>query len=242
MFPDVKGRWSEKDVVRMAEAGFMVGYPDGTFKPVQGVTREELASVLARLTFRMCLIDYVLPKILPAVFAVVRGDGGLGTGFYVSPSGHILTAAHVVEGANSFTVVDNGQENKTAVLVKASSIHDIALLKLTDGAPPAWLKVAENPTFYHGKHVAVIGCPKGYIDTVTQGVISHPERPSWPNDIVGVFQTDAPINKGNSGGPVVDGNADVIGIAVWKYAEAGVDNMAFCVRHDVIREFLKGAV
>jgi len=54
---------------------------------------------------------------------------------------------------------------------------------------------------------------------------------------VQAFQTDAAINPGNSGGPVVDGNGELVGIAVWKMAEVVIDNMAFCVRNDAVREF-----
>ncbi|MCL6479066.1 MAG: trypsin-like peptidase domain-containing protein [Peptococcaceae bacterium] len=238
MFSDIKGRWSEKDIVRMAEAGFLLGYPDGTFKPAQNVTREELAAVIARLTFRLCLIDYVLPKILPAVFAIYRSDSGLGTGFYVSPEGHVLTAKHVVENCSSFTAIDNDQPNIQLRLVDVEDDHDIALM-IADKKPPAYLKISPPQSFYHGKHIAVIGSPKGYIDSVSQGVISYPNRETFPmSGITGTFQTDAAINPGNSGGPVVDGNGDVLGIAVWKYVGADVDNMAFCVKWDVFQGFL----
>ena len=239
MFKDVQtDRWSYKDIEKMFLSGIMAGDPDGNFRPDDNITREEVAAVMARLTFRLCLIDWVLPKILPAVFTVYRDDGGLGTGFYVSDQGHFITAKHVVEGAKCFTAIDDGQTNKSAKLIAVDPTHDLALLTI-NGTPPAFLKIAENPTFYHGKHIAVVGSPKGYIDSVTQGVVSHPKRPIFPGkDLPGTFQTDAAINPGNSGGPVVDGNGDVLGVAVWKFAATDVDNMAFCVRYDMLRQFL----
>lgn len=229
-------RWSYRDIERLVNAGLMSGYPDGTFKPEQPVTREELASVVSRLTFRMCLLDGVIPAVLPAVFTLLRGDGGLGTGWYISPDGYVLTAKHVVSGATGFTAIDNDQDNRPLRLIAVSPDHDLALLK-TDKPAPAWLRVAKDLP-YSGKHIAVVGSPKGYIDSVTQGVVSNPQRPEEPfSDRVQAFQTDAAINPGNSGGPAIDGNGEAIGVAVWKFSDVSVDNMAFCVRNDAVRAF-----
>lgn len=238
MFTDVStDRWSYKDIERLAELRVMEGYPDGTFQPEKPVSREELAAVISRVTYRICLIDFILPRILPAIHTLMRGDGGLGTGFYVSQDGYLITAKHVVEGSDYFTTIDDNQPNRSAKLVAAIPDHDAALLKV-DGPVPAWLQIAETPV-YHGKHIAVIGSPKGYLDSVTQGIVSHPRRPEWPmSDNATTFQTDAAINKGNSGGPVVDGNGELVGIACWKQTGADVDNMAYCLRAEFIREFL----
>jgi len=238
-FTDVDpDRWSAKDITRLVDAGLMSGYPDGTFKPEQGITREEYASGISRLTFQMCLLyKGLIDKILPAVFLIYRNDGGLGTGFYITADGYIITAKHVVTGATSFTAIDNDQDNRPLTLIAVSDTHDLALLK-SDYAVPAYLTIAkDNP--YQGKHIAVIGCPKGYIDSVTQGVVSYPQRPEEPfSDLHQAFQTDAAINPGNSGGPAVDGNGEAVGVAVWKLSDVSVDNMAFCVRNDAVREFL----
>ena len=237
-FTDVDpDRWSAKDISRLVDVGLMSGYPDGTFQPAQGVTREELASVVSRLTFQMCLLSRdLIGKILPAVFMLYRNDGGLGTGWYITADGYLITAKHVVTGAASFTAIDNDTGNYPLKLIAVSDTHDLALLK-SDYAVPAFLPIAkDNP--YHGKHIAVIGCPKGYIDSITQGVVSYPQRPEEPfSDLHQAFQTDAAINPGNSGGPAVDGNGEAVGVAVWKLSEVSVDNMAFCVRNDAIREF-----
>lgn len=236
-FSDVlKDRWSYADIERLVNAGLMSGYPGGTFKPEQAVTREELASVVSRLTFRMCLLDGIIQGLLPAVFTLYRNDGGIGTGWYISPDGYIITAKHVVSGATSYTAIDDNQVNRQLKLIAVSSNHDLALLK-SDYAVPAWLKIAKEQP-YSGKHIAVIGSPKGYIDSVTQGVVSNPQRPEEPfSSLVKAFQTDAAINPGNSGGPAVDGNGEAVGVAVWKLSDVSVDNMAFCVRCDAIREF-----
>lgn len=239
MFKDVSPeRWSAKDIKRVANAGLIAGYPDGTFRPEQGITREEVATIISRLTFRMCLLDGIIQKVLPCVFTLYRGDGGYGTGFYVAPDGHLITAKHVAEGCNSFTTIDNNQDNRSAKLVAVSPKHDLALLKV-DADTPNYLRLPNrDDAIYSGKHIAVVGSPKGYLDSVTQGVISYPKRPAVPgSEDLTVFQTDAAINPGNSGGPVIDGNGEVVGVAVWKHADVVIDNMAFCVRYDVLRQF-----
>ena len=239
MFKDVSPeRWSAKDIKRVASAGLIAGYPDGTFRPEQPITREEVATIISRLTFRMCLLDGIIQKVLPCVFTLYRGDGGYGTGFYVAPDGHLITAKHVVEGSNSFTAIDNNQDNRSAKLVAVSPRHDLALLKV-DADTPNYLRLpSRDDAIYSGKHIAVVGSPKGYLDSVTQGVVSYPKRPAIPgSEDLTVFQTDAAINPGNSGGPAIDGNGEVVGVAVWKHADVVIDNMAFCVRYDVLRQF-----
>jgi len=239
MFKDVPPeRWSAKDIKRVANAGLIAGYPDATFRPEQPITREEVATIISRLTFRMCLLDGIIQKVLPCVFTLYRGDGGYGTGFYVAPDGHLITAKHVVEGSNSFTTIDNNQDNRSAKLVAVSPRHDLALLKV-DADTPNYLRLPNrDDAIYSGKHIAVVGSPAGYLDSVTQGVVSYPKRPAIPgSEDLTVFQTDAAINPGNSGGPAIDGNGEVVGVAVWKFADVKVDNMAFCVRYDVLRQF-----
>ena len=239
MFSDIsKDRWSYKDIERLVSAGLMSGYPDGTFKPEQGITREELASVVSRLTFKMCLLDGILQPLLPAVFTLYRGDGGIGTGFFITETGYLITAKHVVENEKYFTAIED--TNYKCHLVATSPTEDIALLKV-DRTVPNHFTICQgdiDETLYRGKHIAIIGSPHGYDDSVTQGVISAPRRESFPGaGTLGAFQTDAAINPGNSGGPAIDGHGHVVGIAVWKFT--GVDNMAFCIRYDKIRTFCR---
>jgi S1-C subfamily serine protease len=230
-----------KDIARATEMGLMVGYGDGTFKPLQSVTREEMASVISRLSFRLCLIDWVLPKVIPAVPTVYRADGGLGTGFYVTQDGYMITARHVVEGSlTGLTILDSRGNLPAQVVDVGANDIDIALLKVNMSACP-YLRFPTTPdALYSGKHIACVGSPKGYSESVTQGIVSDPHREVYPGVAeIGAFQTDCPINPGNSGGPLIDGNAEVIGIALWKFADVRIDDMAFALRYDRIIAFLE---
>jgi S1-C subfamily serine protease len=140
-----------------------------------------------------------------------------GSGFLVDDDGHILTNAHVVEGAKHVDVQLGGSDGDTqsAQVVGTDPSSDIALLKVDDtkGAQP--LELGESDKVQVGDPVVAIGNPFGLDRTVTSGIVSALQRQiQAPNgfSISDVIQTDAAINPGNSGGPLIDGDGKVIGI------------------------------
>ena len=144
----------------------------------------------------------------------VQGEGA-GTGVIIDDQGHILTNAHVVEGAEEVTVTVNGEERSAAVLGTATS-SDIAVLALDDpsGITPATLATSTpvavgDPVVAIGNALALEGSP-----TVTQGIISALDRSieTQSGTLSGLLQTDAAISSGNSGGPLVNAAGEVIGI------------------------------
>jgi putative serine protease PepD len=138
-----------------------------------------------------------------------------GSGFLIDDSGHILTNAHVVDGAQKVEVqLGNGSEQQAQV-VGSDPSTDIALLKVdnTEGAQP--LPLGDSTKVQVGDPVVAIGNPFALDRTVTTGIVSALQRQiQAPNgfSISDVIQTDAAINPGNSGGPLIDGAGQVIGI------------------------------
>src|SRR4051794_22156972 len=138
-----------------------------------------------------------------------------GSGFLIDNDGHILTNAHVVEGAKTVTVqLGNGGE-QNAQVVGTDPSSDVALLKVdnTEGASP--LSLGDSSKVEVGDPVVAIGNPFALDRTVTSGIVSALQRQiQAPNgfSISDVIQTDAAINPGNSGGPLIDGAGQVIGI------------------------------
>src|SRR6185437_6787583 len=138
-----------------------------------------------------------------------------GSGFLIDNDGHILTNAHVVDGAKSVTVqLGNGGE-QSAQVVGADPSTDVALLKVdnTDGAQP--LQLGDSTKVQVGDPVVAIGNPFALDRTVTSGIVSALQRQiQAPNgfSISDVIQTDAAINPGNSGGPLINSAGEVIGI------------------------------
>jgi S1-C subfamily serine protease len=138
-----------------------------------------------------------------------------GSGFLIDSDGHILTNAHVVEGAKSVTVQLGDGAEQNAQVVGTDPSSDIALLKVdnTEGANP--LPLGDSSKVEVGDPVVAIGNPFALDRTVTSGIVSALQRQiQAPNgfSISDVIQTDAAINPGNSGGPLIDGAGEVIGI------------------------------
>ncbi len=138
-----------------------------------------------------------------------------GSGFLIDHDGHILTNAHVVEGAKSVTVQLGSGAEQSAQVVGTDPSSDVALLKVanTEGANP--LPLGDSSKVQVGDPVVAIGNPFALDRTVTSGIVSALQRQiQAPNgfSISDVIQTDAAINPGNSGGPLINGAGQVIGI------------------------------
>jgi S1-C subfamily serine protease len=138
-----------------------------------------------------------------------------GSGFLIDDDGHILTNAHVVEGAKNVEVQLGDGETQSAEIVGTDPSTDVALLKVDDTNGVSPLPLGESDDAQVGDAVVAIGNPYGLDRTVTSGIVSALQRQiQAPNgfSISDVIQTDAPINPGNSGGPLIDGDGRVIGI------------------------------
>jgi len=138
---------------------------------------------------------------------------GLGSGVIVSADGYILTNAHVINGAQEIVVELGGERNVTARLVGSDPPSDLALLKIDQTGLSA-LALADSDKVQVGDIVLAIGNPLGIGQTVTMGIISAKSRRTGLSNgsFEDFLQTDAPINRGNSGGALVDGNGNLVGI------------------------------
>lgn len=145
---------------------------------------------------------------------------GAGSGFVVSPDGLILTNNHVVAGATDMTVIFDDASEFPASLVSVDAKHDLALIRVNAvGLTPVTL--GDSGKVQVGQLAIAIGSPLGtYTDSVTHGIVSGLNRtiavsaqPSTaPELLVGMIQTDAAINSGNSGGPLIDAGGSVVGV------------------------------
>ena len=140
----------------------------------------------------------------------------LGSGFVIDKEGHVVTNYHVVQGATSIDVSFSNQETVSAKVVGSDPSTDLALLDVgVDAKALTPLSLANSDAVQVGDPVVAIGNPFGLERTVTAGIVSALQRQvSAPNDytIDHVIQTDAPINAGNSGGPLIDAAGRVIGV------------------------------
>ena len=142
-----------------------------------------------------------------------RESGALGSGFVVSEDGYIVTNNHVVSNADEiFVKFSDGREYKTK-LIGTSSEVDIAVLKIEANEKFKPLEFSDSDKIEIGQWSIAFGNPMGLNDSMTVGVISAAGRSSLGiEEIEKFFQTDAAINQGNSGGPLIDINGKVIGV------------------------------
>jgi serine protease Do len=141
-----------------------------------------------------------------------RKSNSLGSGFVVDPSGIVITNNHVIADANEVTVIfTDGQKLKAEVVGKDEKV-DVAVLRVKPDKPLNSVKFGDSEKMRVGDWVVAVGNPFGLGGTVTAGIISarHRNIDSGPYD--NYFQTDAAINKGNSGGPLFNMAGEVIGI------------------------------
>ena len=144
-----------------------------------------------------------------------RGRGGIGSGVILSPDGLILTNSHVVSGAHAIGLADTEGRTTDAQLIGEDPDTDLALIRANAARDLPAAVLGDSARLRRGQLVAAIGNPLGFEWTVTAGVISALGR-SLPSStgrmIEDVIQTDAALNPGNSGGPLVSSRGEVVGI------------------------------
>jgi S1-C subfamily serine protease len=164
----------------------------------------------------------------------------LGSGFVIDKAGHIITNYHVIEGARSVDVSFSNNESMKARIIGADPSTDVAVLQVKARSRALTpLALGDSDAVHVGDAVVAIGNPFGLERTVTAGIVSAMQRviPA-PNSysIDHVIQTDAPINKGNSGGPLLDVQGRVIGVNSQIQSDTG-DNVGigFAVPIDTVK-------
>lgn len=160
---------------------------------------------------------------------IQRQVQSIGSGVIYDPEGYIITNAHVVNGATAIKVVLPDQREFDAELIAIDDIHDVAKLRIRGNALP-YARLGDSDKLMVGEWSIALGNPYGYLmndskPSVTVGVISALGRNISPqgdsNQYLNMIQTDTAINQGNSGGPLVNINGEVIGINTFIFSETG---------------------
>ena len=152
------------------------------------------------------IYEKTLPSIVSIEAEIDRGTSG-GTGCIISKDGIILTSSHVIDNARNITVTTHSGKNYTAkVLAVLKNKNDLALIKIDTNEPLLLAKFGDSDDIKVGQRVLTIGCPFGFRDTLTTGIIS---RIDYERNKI---QTDAAINPGCSGGPLLNLKGEIIGI------------------------------
>jgi S1-C subfamily serine protease len=157
-------------------------------------------------------------------FGMVTQAKGIGSGFIISTDGQILTNNHVVSGSSELEVTLTDKSRHKATIVMRMPNDDLALIRIDpQGKKLPVLRLGDSDAVQVGQKVLAIGNPFGLSGTLTTGIISALDRTIQGDEqnLEGLLQTDAAINQGNSGGPLLDSMGNVIGIDTAIYGPNG---------------------
>jgi len=210
------------------------------------------ASFLLLLIIWLCRVEpapfpdlsELVEKVAPAVVQIrivpkTQGDqeSELGSGFILSPDGLVLTSAHLVEDAEAISVRLYDGREAFAKLLGSDPRSDLALLKIpANHLPSLTLASASGQGLRVGEWVVAIGSPFGFDHTVTVGIISAKNRLLPENPLIPLLQTDAAVNPGSSGGPLLNLRGQVVGVNTLIFSRTGsFAGLAFAVPSEVAR-------
>jgi len=224
MFKDVpKSHWAYLLIERLLKMKAVSGYPDGTFMPDKQITRAEtLAFIDKYVSHEHELIKELLPSVIQVTAKQSDGRTSLGSGVILDKEGYIATNCHVVldgiDPSSDIKVFLDGLPVGLTAKVKYGDLsHDIAILKIQ--ADPSLLfpvRFPEEELMLLDK-IFCIGCPLGFTDTVSAGLVSCVNRIVRGNSWI---QTDCAINPGNSGGGAFNIKGQFIGLPTFVYVWA----------------------
>jgi serine protease Do len=146
---------------------------------------------------------------------------GAGSGFIYSEDGYILTNHHVIDNADEIIIRMADRREFEAEIIGSDEASDIAVLKIHADDKLPYLKLGESKSIKAGQWVAAIGSPFNFEQTVTAGIVSAKGRTNQAQQYVPFIQTDVAINRGNSGGPLLNMDGEVIGINSWILSSSG---------------------
>jgi putative serine protease PepD len=170
---------------------------------------------------------------------VQQGGVATGSGFVIDEQGRVVTNHHVVENATEVTVLTSDGKEHAATVVGSDPSTDIALLDVEDDANLTPIELGSAASLSVGDPVVAIGSPFGLQGTVTSGIVSGLDREIQAPDgfaIDGAIQTDAALNSGNSGGPLLDSRGRVVGVnSQIETRSGGNDGVGYAVPVETVR-------
>jgi len=171
---------------------------------------------------------------------------GIGSGVIISPDGYIITNNHVIDGATDIKVTLSDRRILPAKLIGADPLTDLAVIKI-EGSNFPNIPLGDSSQLHPGQSVLAFGNPFGFRFTVTRGIVSALNRPNPYNDDPRkpgqYIQTDAAINQGNSGGPLVNARGEVVGINTFLISPSGsFAGMGFAIPTSIVQPTIDSLV
>jgi len=174
----------------------------------------------------------IIEEAIPSV-VTIRTDIGQGTGFIINEEGYIVTNAHVLAGGRKIQAITSEQTLIDAIFIGYDSDFDIALLKIPGDYEG--FELGDSDEIQIGEKVIAIGNPLGLQFSVSEGIVSAVHREGI-NGVEAYIQTDAALNPGNSGGPLINKQGKVIGINNFKIGDS--ESLGFALESDYIEDIV----
>jgi serine protease Do len=166
------------------------------------------------------IVQHAIPCVVNIAIETIATQNGVerrrrdvGSGFVIDPSGIIATNKHVIAGAFRIIVTMSDRSQWNARVIAAARMIDLAVLKIDVGRPLPYLRFADSDKAEVGEPVILIGNPLGLGSSVSSGIISAVHRDLMNTPVDDYIQTDAALNHGNSGGPMLDRDGNVLGVS-----------------------------
>jgi len=210
-------------------------------------TRDELFAALENRALTMPELFILANPASVAISVETRGTNmfgqsttraSAGSGFIISPDGYVLTNDHVLGNATQVTVLMYDGRSYPAEIIARKPEGDLALLKITSPNDFYYLEFGDSDELMVGEQVAAIGNPLGeFANSMTVGHVSALDRELTIDGVrLTLLQTDAAVNRGNSGGPLLNDHGQVIGIITAKSTGSGVEGLGFAIPSNVASE------
>ena len=215
----------------------------GTFG-ASGAEGQALRDVFKRVNASVVVIRSVQSEVIAGSQSQPVMAAGLGSGVLISKDGEIMTAAHLVDTADTVSVEFSNGDIRVAKVIASEPAADVALLKLNGPLPSgaAVAKLGDSDKAEVGDQIFVVGAPHGISYTLTVGYISGRRRPNTLYSglsLTEFFQTDAAINQGNSGGPMFNMVGEIIGIVSAIISKSGgSEGLGFAATSNMARRLL----
>lgn len=167
----------------------------------------------------------------------IKGEKKLGTGFMISSTGYGATCRHVVEESGDLTALLSDREEYQLNVVAVSSRYDLAIVQVMTPGKTSFLSIRRADDLVPGERLFAVGASAGLQATVTDGVFAAYRRPAEPQ--AELIQFSAPVNPGNSGGPLVDEAGRVVGVVSQKFLAQGgipISGVGFAVPSEHLKE------
>lgn len=219
-----RGRWNVRDLTGGAGLdGRLWSGPSTTHGA--GLTPDEVNNIEIYKAGRQATVYITSTVYRQDFFFQVYPVKDLGSGFIIDEKGLILTNFHVVSGSNQVEVTMPDQTKYKAEILNRDRPDDLALIRINPRKPLSVLRLGDSDKLQVGQKVLAIGNPFGLDLTLTTGVVSSLGRSiqggANERTLEGMIQTDAAINSGNSGGPLLDSSGNVIGVNTAIYTPSG---------------------